>query len=190
MDTATLRLAAWHRAHGDSWDLIGAKLQIPVSQLEIVPAIYLQDWQAAMAEYAPVVAQDTLFHAQAALRLQTMSLNEKVAQTASLAIMKHDSEEKKLIAKREALLAKALKAAEAEPTETPPEAPISDTLPEAPITETPAPESLTSTPPEATPPVVAEEPEIDLVGQVDWNSLPKPPKHKGPKTLTSFLGGK
>ncbi|MGL6075141.1 MAG: hypothetical protein ACRC8S_13355 [Fimbriiglobus sp.] len=191
MDTATLRLAAWRRAQGDSWDLIGAKLEISVRTIEILPVIHFTEWQQAMIDFAPLIAQETLFDAQASLRLQSRSCNEKVAQTASLAITKHDIEEKKLSAKREALRAKAKKV---EATEVPlAEAPIAEApipeahIPEAPIaaTEGPITESL---PLETPPPAVAPEPEIDLVGQIDWNALPKPPKPKGAKKLTSFLG--
>ncbi|MGL6073168.1 MAG: hypothetical protein ACRC8S_03290 [Fimbriiglobus sp.] len=198
MDTATLRLAAWHRAQGDSWDLIAAKLEIAVRTIEILPVIHFTEWQQAMIDFAPLVAQETLFAAQASLRLQTQSANEKIAQTASVAALKHDIEEKKLIAKREALLAKAKKPSENEltaeiPSETPiAETPVAEALPQAPIaeTETETPIAETPTPPEASS-VVSEEPEIDLVGQIDWNSLPKPPKpSQGPKKLTSFLGGK
>ncbi|MGL6073318.1 MAG: hypothetical protein ACRC8S_04045 [Fimbriiglobus sp.] len=197
MDLTTLRTAAWLRSQGDSWDLIGAKLEISASTLEILPAIRFQDWQQAMIDYAPLIAQDTLLHAQHALRLQSKSLNEKVAQTASLAIMKHDIEEKKLIAKREALFAKtkAKAAADTLPVEIVAEEPILESplveAPEETVLETPIAQTPTVTPPEAPAPVIAEEPEIDLVGQIDWNALPKPPKKpKVPKMMTSFLGGK
>ncbi|MGL6075937.1 MAG: hypothetical protein ACRC8S_17405 [Fimbriiglobus sp.] len=189
MDTATLRLAAWHRAQGDSWDLIAAKLEIPVRTIEILPVIHFKDWQQAMIDFAPLVAQETLFAAQASLRLQAQSLNEKVAQTASVAALKHDIEEKKLIAKREALLAKTKTEVTAE---TPPESLIVEEIPEPPTPETPISEPpILESPPEAMPPVQAEEPEIDIVSQIDWDALPKPPKKPdGPKKLTSFLGGK
>ncbi|MGL6072552.1 MAG: hypothetical protein ACRC8S_00190 [Fimbriiglobus sp.] len=186
MDASTLRLAAWHRTQGDSWDLIAAKLNISVRTIEILPVIHFAEWQQAMLDFAPLVAQDTLFHAQAALRLQTMSSDEKIAQNASIVIMKHDAEEKKLIAKREALLAKANKPSDS--VEISPETPVIEEIPETPVTEaeTESPIVETPTPSEA----AAEEPEIDLVGSIDWNALPKPNKPQGPKTLTSFLGGK
>ncbi|MGL6076662.1 MAG: hypothetical protein ACRC8S_21105 [Fimbriiglobus sp.] len=111
MDAKLLRSAVWLRAQGESWDAIGIRLRADALDLEMLPATHTEEWEALMQEFTPMVLRDSMLQAMGALRTQAKSLDEKISQTAAVSMLKYDIEEKKLKAKREALLADEAKAA-------------------------------------------------------------------------------
>ncbi|MGL6072837.1 MAG: hypothetical protein ACRC8S_01620 [Fimbriiglobus sp.] len=175
MNAKALRLAAFFRAQGNSWEHISKKLNVPLETLEILPAIETAEWEKHMAEFTAQVLRDAMLEAVTSLRIQVKSANEKIRQTAALALTKYQMEEKKLAAKREALLAQEAKAKSKTKSKTP----VPEELPPA-------------TQPETTP-VPAEDTitfdiEAELKTFLATNPFPQPPANPGPKKLTSFLG--
>ncbi|MGL6072933.1 MAG: hypothetical protein ACRC8S_02105 [Fimbriiglobus sp.] len=173
MNAMTLRFAAYFRAQGHSWEQISKKLNIPVDTLELLPALETAEWDQHMEEFAAQIIREAMIEAVISLRSQVKSANEKIRQTASLALTKYQMEQKKLAAKREALLAQEAKL----------KAKAKKPIPEEPIPVTP---------PVAIP--VEETITIDVEAEFQAfqaaNPFPKnPPATKpGTKKLESFLG--
>ncbi|MGL6072739.1 MAG: hypothetical protein ACRC8S_01130 [Fimbriiglobus sp.] len=176
MNAKTLRLAAFFRAQGNSWEHISKKLNVPVETLEIAPALETDEWEKHMQEFASQVMRDAMLEAVASLRVQVKSANEKVRQTASLALSKYQLEAEKLAAKREALLAREAKYHSKLPI---PEEPTAQAAPDpVPVPPVPVEETIT----------------LDIEAELKAFEAthpfpPEKPAKPAPKKLTSFLGG-
>ncbi|MGL6075317.1 MAG: hypothetical protein ACRC8S_14260 [Fimbriiglobus sp.] len=175
MDAKSLRLAAFFRAQGNSWEHISKKLNVPVETLEILPAIETAEWEKHMQEFTAQILRDAMLEAMVSLRVQVKSANEKVRQTAALALTKYQMEEKKLALKREALLAQEAKA---------------KSKAKSLVLDEPPPPAK----PEPAPIPVEETITLDIEAEFNAflaaNPFPaQPPVNSGSKKLTSFLGG-
>ncbi|MGL6074329.1 MAG: hypothetical protein ACRC8S_09220 [Fimbriiglobus sp.] len=137
MDARSVRVAAYFRALGQSWDQIAMGMGVNAFELEGLPVTNPVAWQMANEEFEPIILRDAKYQAVAAAKLQVRSTNEAISQKTTLAMLKYDVEVKKLAVKREEMRlqeekakqaeAKAkAKAAKSNPTPPPPPIPTSE----------------------------------------------------------------
>ncbi|MGL6074236.1 MAG: hypothetical protein ACRC8S_08750 [Fimbriiglobus sp.] len=103
MNAKLVRMVAYFRALGQSWDQIAVGLQVSALMLEGLPVTHPTFWQLANEEFEPVILRDTKFQAIASLKLQMRSTHEAINQNATLAFLKYDMESKKLVVKQQQL---------------------------------------------------------------------------------------
>ncbi|MGL6073110.1 MAG: hypothetical protein ACRC8S_02995 [Fimbriiglobus sp.] len=135
MDARSVRVAAYFRALGQSWDQIAMGMGVNAFELEGLPVTNPVAWQMANEEFEPIILRDAKYQAIAAAKLQVRSTNEAISQKTTLAMLKYDVEVKKLAVKREEMRIQEEKAKQAEAKAkakaaksdlTPPQAPTAE----------------------------------------------------------------
>ncbi|MGL6074511.1 MAG: hypothetical protein ACRC8S_10155 [Fimbriiglobus sp.] len=169
MDARSVRVAAYFRALGQSWDQIAMGMGVNAFELEGLPVTNPVAWQMANEEFEPIILRDAKYQAIAAAKLQVRSTNEAISQKTTLAMLKYDVEVKKLAVKREEMRIQEEKAKQAEAKAKAKAAKSNPTPPQAP------PQAPTSEPAKSETPAVADKPN---------NSKPpvEAPKTQDPKT--------
>ncbi|MGL6076327.1 MAG: hypothetical protein ACRC8S_19410 [Fimbriiglobus sp.] len=114
MDARSVRVAAYFRALGQSWDQIAMGMGVNAFELEGLPVTNPVAWQMANEEFEPIILRDVKYQAVAAAKLQVRSTNEAISQKTTLALLKYDVEVKKLAMKREEMRLQEEKAKQAE----------------------------------------------------------------------------
>ncbi|MGL6076085.1 MAG: hypothetical protein ACRC8S_18155 [Fimbriiglobus sp.] len=114
MDAKLVRIAAYFRALGQSWDQIAMGMGVNAFELEGLPVTNPVSWQMANEEFEPIILRDAKYQAIAAAKLQVRSTNEAISLKTTLAMLKYDVEVKKLAMKREEMRLQEEKAKQAE----------------------------------------------------------------------------